>query len=136
MAWHFENHLPIYTQILEHIRLDVITGAYPAGSKLPSVRELAAEASVNPNTMQRALAELEQSGLIYSQRTAGRFVTEDPDMIGALKEQIAEEKIQEFFRTMRELGFQTGETLRRMELAAGNQAASDIPQNTDKEMNV
>lgn len=117
MAWHFENNLPIYTQILEQIRLGIISGVYPAGAKLPSVRELAAEASVNPNTMQRALAELEQSGLIYSQRTTGRFVTEDLEMIGQLRDSIAEEKIKELFRSMQELGFGAEETIRFMEKA-------------------
>ena len=117
MAWHFENNLPIYTQILEQIRLGIISGVYPAGSKLPSVRELASEASVNPNTMQRALAELEQSGLIYTQRTAGRFVTEDLDMIGKLKRNIAEEQIRKFFQSMLELGFTEEETIQLMEKA-------------------
>ena len=74
MTWHFENDRPIYTQLLEQIRLRIISGIYAAGSRLPSVRELAGEASVNPNTMQKALSELEQSGIIYSQRTSGRFV--------------------------------------------------------------
>ncbi|MEW4412721.1 GntR family transcriptional regulator [Clostridium sp. AN503] len=117
MAWQFENNLPIYTQILEQIRLGIISGVYPAGSKLPSVRELASEASVNPNTMQRALAELEQSGLIYTQRTAGRFVTEDLDMIGKLKKNIAEEQIRKFFQSMLELGFTEEETIQLMEKA-------------------
>ena len=67
MTWHFENDRPIYTQLLEQIRLRIISGIYAAGSRLPSVRELAGEASVNPNTMQKALSELEQSGIIYSQ---------------------------------------------------------------------
>lgn len=117
MAWQFENNLPIYTQILEQIRLGIISGVYPAGSKLPSVRELAAEASVNPNTMQRALAELEQSGLIYTQRTAGRFVTEDLDMIGQLKNHIAEEQIRKFLQSMSELGFTEADTIQLMEKA-------------------
>lgn len=117
MAWHFENNLPIYTQILEQIRLGIISGVYPAGSKLPSVRELASEASVNPNTMQRALAELEQSGLIFTQRTAGRFVTEDLDMIEKLKKNIAEEQIRKFFQSMLELGFTEEETVQLMEKA-------------------
>lgn len=117
MAWQFENNLPIYTQILEQIRLGIISGVYPAGSKLPSVRELAAEASVNPNTMQRALAELEQSGLIYTQRTTGRFVTEDLDMIGQLKNHIAEEQIRKFLQSMSELGFTEEDTVRLMEKA-------------------
>ena len=86
MAWQFDSGRPIYTQLLEQIRILIISGRYPAGSKLPSVRDLAAESSVNPNTMQRALAELERSGLIYSQRTSGRFVTEDEELVKKMKE--------------------------------------------------
>ena len=71
MAWQFEHDRPIYTQLLEQIRMLIISGVYPIGSRLPSVRDLAAEAAVNPNTMQKALSELERSGLIYSQRTSG-----------------------------------------------------------------
>ena len=67
MTWHFENDRPIYTQLLEQIRLRIISGIYAAGSRLPSVRELAGEASVNPNTMQKALSELEQSGIILKE---------------------------------------------------------------------
>ena len=111
MAWNFKLDRPIYTQLLEQIQLYIISGAYPPGEKLPSVRDLAAEASVNPNTMQKALSELERSGLIYSQRTAGRYVTEDVNMISQMKESIAKEKISEFFKQMKELGFKPEETL-------------------------
>ena len=93
MPWTFESDRPIYTQLLEKIRLNIISGTYPIGSKLPSVRDLAAEAAVNPNTMQKALAELERSELIYSQRTSGRYVTEDAGMIQKIKEDMAREKI-------------------------------------------
>lgn len=110
MAWQFENDRPIYTQLLEQIRMHIISGVYPIGSKLPSVRDLAAEAAVNPNTMQKALAELERSGLIYSQRTAGRYVTEDAAMIQNLNETIAKDKIKEFFDLMSQLGFEPAET--------------------------
>lgn len=110
MAWIFENDRPIYTQLLEQIRLHIITGTYPIGSKLPSVRDLAAEASVNPNTMQKALSELERSGLIYSQRTSGRFVTEDAGMIKQIKEDMALKQIKEFINLMKSLGFEPEET--------------------------
>ena len=118
MTWHFENDRPIYTQLLEQIRLRIISGIYAAGSRLPSVRELAADASVNPNTMQKALSELEQSGIIYSQRTSGRFVTEDTAMIEHVKEEIAEEKIKEFFKVMNSLGLKPGDILKLVEKAA------------------
>ena len=105
MAWQFDSGRPIYTQLLERIRLLIISGQYPAGSKLPSVRDLASESSVNPNTMQRALAELERSGLIYSQRTSGRFVTEDEELVKKMKESIGQEKILTFFHEMEQLGY-------------------------------
>ncbi len=110
MAWQFDNERPIYTQLLEKIRILVISGVYPAGSKLPSVRDLAAEASVNPNTMQKALMELERSKLIYSQRTSGRFVTEDKDMIVSIRETIAKDQVLAFFQSMKELGYDNEET--------------------------
>ena len=91
--------------------MDIIAGNYQPGDKLPSVRELAATASVNPNTMQKALTELERTGLVYSQRTSGRFITEDKKMIETLKSSLAQEKITEFFDSMRKLGFEKSETL-------------------------
>lgn len=111
MAWDFKTDRPIYTQVLEQIRFHIISGIYPAGSKMPSVRDLATEASVNPNTMQKALSELERSGLIYSQRTSGRFVTEDNDMIKQVREDMAKEQIKEFFKLMEKLGYNPDETV-------------------------
>lgn len=87
---------------------------YQPGDKLPSVRDLAAEASVNPNTMQKAFAELERTGLVYSRRTSGRFITEDCHMIEQLKTSLATEKMEEFLAQMRQLGFQNDEILSLM----------------------
>lgn len=115
MTWLLDNDRPIYTQLLEQIRLRIISGIYGPGTRLPSVRELAGEASVNPNTMQKALSELEQSGLIYSQRTAGRYVTEDEAMIETVKNETAEEKIREFIQVMNELGLKPEEMLKLIE---------------------
>ena len=89
MPWELDSKRSIYGQIIERIQNRIVTGAYPPGGKLPSVRDLAEEAGVNPNTMQRALSELERTGVIYSQRTSGRFVTEDESMITQLKEDAA-----------------------------------------------
>ena len=89
MAWNLDSDRPIYAQLLERIQLQIVSGTYGPGDKLPSVRELAAEASVNPNTMQKAFAELERSGLIVTKRTSGRFVTEDKDMITQIRTQLA-----------------------------------------------
>lgn len=111
MPWELDSDRPIFIQIIERIQMDIIAGTYKPGDKLPSVRELAAIASVNPNTMQKALTELERTGLVYSQRTSGRFITEDTKMIEALKSNLAQEKITEFFDSMSKLGFEKSETL-------------------------
>lgn len=81
MPWDLKPDRPIYTQLVEHIELMILSGVYPPGTKLPSVRDLAKEASVNPNTMQRALSKLEEDGLIITHRTSGRSITEDSGMI-------------------------------------------------------
>lgn len=111
MAWELYSDRPIYTQILEKIQTRIISGIYQPGERLPSVRELAAEASVNPNTMQKAFTELERSGLIQTQRNSGRTVTEDTGMIKQVQTQIALSQVQSFFNTMMELGFNKEEIL-------------------------
>lgn len=111
MAWTLDSGRPIYAQIIERVQLDIITGRYKPGEKLPSVRELASEAAVNPNTMQKALSELEQSGLLYTQRTSGRFITEDEKLLKKMKMDLATEHIHQFFEQMHHLGFSDEETL-------------------------
>ena len=81
MAWSLQSDRPLYAQLVGQLQRMIVTGVYPAGSRLPSVRELAAEAAVNPNTMQRALVKLEEDGLIFTQRTSGRYVTEEQEKI-------------------------------------------------------
>lgn len=93
MPWDLDNDRPIYLQLMERIQQDIIAGIYNPGDKLPSVRDLALDASVNPNTMQKALSELERSGLVYSQRTSGRFITEDDAMLKKMKKDLASEHI-------------------------------------------
>lgn len=112
MPWDLDNERPIYLQLMERIQQDIVSGVYKAGDKLPSVRDLALDAAVNPNTMQKALSELERSGLVYSQRTSGRFITEDDNMLKELKRSLASEHIQNFFQKMRQLGFSDEETLK------------------------
>lgn len=114
MPWNLTSDRPIFMQIIEIIQLEIISGKYRPGDKLPSVRDLASEAAVNPNTMQKALSELERSGLVYSHRTSGRFITEDVKMIEELKSSLAKEKIHEFLENMQKLGFQKEETIRLM----------------------
>lgn len=111
MAWNLKSDRPIYSQLIEQIQLMIVSGIYEPGSRLPSVRDLAAEASVNPNTMQRALSKLEGDGLIYSQRTSGRYVTEDVQKIMQTKQNLAADIIQEFIQKMDRLGFDTKETV-------------------------
>ena len=105
MPWDLENDRPIYLQLMERIQQDIIKGVYQPGGKIPSVRELALEAAVNPNTMQKALSELERSGLVYSQRTSGRFITEDKKLLSHMKSERAKTHIHDFFTSMRQLGF-------------------------------
>lgn len=105
MTWDFSGDRAIYVQIAEQVKLRIIAGIYPVGTRLPSVRELAAEAAVNPNTMQRALSDLEREGLLYSERTSGRFVTEDSALIARAKSQLAQEVINDFFARMERLGY-------------------------------
>ena len=111
MQWSFSNDLPIYSQLIGQIKVGIVSGVFPPGERLPSVRDLATEAGVNPNTMQRALAELERDGLVYSQRTAGRFVTEDAAMIEQAKRGLARDHIQTFLEAMGRLGYAREEIL-------------------------
>ena len=111
MAWALDSGRPIYAQIIERVQLDIITGHYKPGEKLPSVRDLASEAAVNPNTMQKALSELEQSGLLYTQRTSGRFITEDTELIQRMKTTLATMQVREFIHKMRQIGLDDTELL-------------------------
>ena len=121
MKWQFSNDLPIYSQLIAQIKVGIVTGAFPPGERLPSVRDLATEAGGNPNTMQRALTELD--GLVYSQRTTGRFVTEDQAMIASAKRSLAERHIQAFLEAMTHLGYDREEilTLLRQEESKGGE---------------
>lgn len=96
--------------MMERIQQDIVSGIYKPGDRLPSVRDLAVEAAVNPNTMQKALSELERSGLVYSQRTSGRFITEDTQLLDEMKTSLASEHILQFLEKMKQLGFQKEET--------------------------
>ena len=111
MAWALDSGRPIYAQIIERVQLDIITGHYKPGEKLPSVLDLASEAAVNPNTMQKALSELEQSGLLYTQRTSGRFITEDTELIQRMKTTLATMQVREFIHKMRQIGLDDTEIL-------------------------
>lgn len=105
MTWEFNNNEPIYRQLLDQLKLRIISGVIETGSKLDSVRDLAQEAGVNPNTMQRALAELEREELVFSQRTSGRFVTEDKELIKKIRNEYAQEKVKELTTSLLQLGY-------------------------------
>lgn len=109
MPWKFATDLPIYLQAAQVIRLRILTGEYPPGSSIPSVRELAQEAAVNPNTMQKALVLLESEGLLNTQRTAGRKVTERQDLIRCLRLEQAYTHMEACRRQLASLGFSAQE---------------------------
>lgn len=109
MEWFFSGDRPIWVQLTEQLRQRIVTGVYPPGEKLPAVRELAAEAGVNPNTMQRALARLEADGLAVTNRTAGRLVTDDEKALQNARMEMAAERIRAYLKSMEDLGFSAEE---------------------------
>ena len=124
MIWKFRGDLPIYSQLVEQIQLGIVSGSFQPGERLMSVRDMAAEAGVNPNTMQRALQELEREGMVYSQRTSGRYVTEDIQVIGRAKKRFAEDQIRSFLEAMRKLGYQQEEIISMLREGVGEDADS------------
>ena len=105
MSWSFDDNLPIYLQIIRILKSDLARGKYQPGEKLPAVRELAMAAEVNPNTMQKALSELERDGLVKSQRTSGRFVTEDKEKIMEIAKTLAYDEIARMVESISALGY-------------------------------
>lgn len=122
MKWEFKNGIPIYLQIVDQIKRQIVSGELAPGSRIPAVRDLAQEAGVNPNTMQRALTQLEQEGLLHTQRTSGRFVTDEEEVMRETRQQLSREYIAELYKHLRELG------LDREEIVAAVSAWED----TDK----
>ena len=112
MSWNLDSDRPIFVQIIEHLEYDIVSGALSPGAKVPSVRELAAEAAVNPNTMQRALSEMERLGLLRTERTSGRFVTDDQNAITSLKKDLASVGVGGFVKQMKSLGLEKDEVLK------------------------
>ena len=104
MKFQFNNTEPIYIQIVEQLKLNIISGELKPQEPLPSVRELALLTKVNPNTMQKALSELEECGLIYTERTCGKFVTGDTSLIGKYKEEFCENAAKTYLSQMKQLG--------------------------------
>ena len=104
MNYIFDNERPIYIQLVEIIRIEIVSGKFKKGQRMPSVRELALIMKVNPNTMQKALAELENEQLIYTERTNGKYVTEDEKLIEKTKKQLAQEKVNNYLNSMKNIG--------------------------------
>ena len=104
MEYVFDNERPIYIQLVEILRIEIVSGKYQKGERLPSVRELALTMKVNPNTMQKALQELEDEKLIFTERTNGKFVTEDEQLIENAKKDLAKEKVNNYLKSMNSIG--------------------------------
>lgn len=111
MVWKLDDSRPIWLQLKEGITEKIISGEYPSGEKLISVRELAAEAGVNPNTMQRALTRLDEEGLTETSRTSGRFVTSDSEVVNKVRLELAEDKTEKFLKSMEKIGFNRDEII-------------------------
>ena len=109
MGWNFQNDLPIYTQLVDAIKFSIVSGELLPGARMSTVRDLALEAGVNPNTMQRALQQLEREGLVFSQRSSGRFVTEDVSVIDRARSALAVEYVRRYRDSMASLGFSEDE---------------------------
>ncbi len=116
MQWELKSDRPIYTQILEEMKKRIVSGYYKPGEKMLAVRELAQEARVNPNTMQKAMTELERENLVYTMRTAGRYITEDTDLIDATKKELAQSHVAYFYKQLEALGYQKEEMVELLKL--------------------
>lgn len=120
MNFNFNDDTPIYTQLVEQIKIAIVTGEFERGGRLPAVRELASQAGVNPNTAQRAMAELEREGLVCAQRTSGRIVTEDQSLIELTKRALARRHVDKFLSAMAELGIGQDEVMTLLSQEKGN----------------
>ncbi len=115
MAWKFDNNIPIYIQISNIIKLQIVTKQLKSGDKLPTVRDLAETAGVNPNTVQRALSDLEAEGFVYSVRTTGRFVTDNVELIQKSRVELAQQELDSFVTNMLNLGFEKIDLVAQLE---------------------
>ena len=121
MQFEFDNNTPIYIQLVEQIKIHIISGRISPGERLPSVRELALITKVNPNTMQKALLELEQQGFIFTERTNGKIVTSDVQLINKYKKEYADELSKKYIYSMRNIGFEPCEAVKYLEKLGGNE---------------
>lgn len=107
----FNPNVPIYLQIMDEFKKDIVSGTLSPGSKVKSVRELALEYEVNPNTVQRALSELEREGLVHANRTAGRFISEDQELLNQVAHAKAAAIVSKFIADIRQLGYNDEEII-------------------------
>lgn len=115
MEWKIDNNKPVYIQLVEQLKVKIISGEIELDSKLDSVRILAADAMVNPNTMQKALAELEREGFVYSKRTSGRFVTDNKELIENERKNLVKDNVKKTLDTLINLGYTNEEILNLVE---------------------
>ena len=115
MGYNFNNDTPIYLQIIDFIKQEIISKRYKPNQKIPTVREFAAMFEVNPNTVQKALQELEEMGLVYTESTNGKFVTTNKELISNMVEQTINEEIEKFYKYMAKLGLSKDEVNKIME---------------------
>ena len=124
MDYIFDNERPIYVQLVEMIRIDIVSGKFIKGQKIPSVRELALIMKVNPNTMQKALTELENEKLIYTERTNGKYVTDDENLIEQAKKQLAQEKVDNYLNSMKNIGIDYNLAIKYLQELGGKDGIS------------
>ena len=124
MEFNFDNERPIYIQLVELIRIKIVSGEFQRGQKIPSVRELALAMKVNPNTMQKALVELEDEKLIYTERTNGKYVTEDEKLIEKVKNELAKEKVDSYINSMNSIGISFDEAVKYLQELGGKNGIS------------
>ncbi len=115
MEFVFDNNIPIYIQLLEYLKIYLMSGVFKAGDKLPSVRDFANTFKVNPNTMQKALGELEEMKLIYTERTNGKYVTKDEKLIEKLKDEYALTLAKSYFDGMKKIGLGKADSIKYLE---------------------
>ncbi|MBR6097811.1 GntR family transcriptional regulator [Candidatus Saccharibacteria bacterium] len=116
----FDNERPIYLQLVEQLRVAIVSGAYAAGSRLPSVRELAVMAKVNPNTMQKALTELESDRLIFTERTNGKYVTNDQRLLAKIKTELAAGLVKNYTGEMAKICITYAESIKYLKQLGGH----------------
>ena len=126
MRWKLDDNAPLYLQIADRIKLGIVSGQYAPGGRIDSVRDLAQLSGVNPNTMQRALGKLEDEGLLLTNRTTGKFVTEDTEMIDKIKRELARRHIEEFLENMKQAGFLPEEILALLKARVSKGESTDV----------